>query len=164
MSVESLEQLLIHELNDLHNAEKQLVKALPRLAKAASNPKLRDAFNQHLQETKEHVKRLERAIESLDESAGGKKCRGMEGLVKEGEALLKEDMPEGLLDAALIGAARKVEHYEMVAYVSAWKLADALGQLEASSLIRQNYEEEKAADDLLTEIGEEADMMSEAAD
>src|SRR5690349_13015361 len=116
MSMDTLHDLFVDELKDVYNAEKQLVAALPRLAKAATSPELAKAFTKHLQETKGHVVRLEQAFKSLDLPARGKKCKGMEGLIEEGKEILEEDGEGNVLDAALISAAQRVEHYEMAAY------------------------------------------------
>lgn len=155
MSKESLKELYIDELRDLYNAETQLVKALPKLAKASSNDELREAFESHLRETTEHVSRLEQIFEMLEEKPTGKKCMGMEGLVKEGAETMKEDYEEEIMDSALIGAAQRVEHYEMAGYGTVKALAEALGEDEHVSLLEQTLEEEKAADEKLTEIAEE---------
>src|SRR5437764_13449075 len=116
MEMESLQDLLVAELKDLYNAENQLIKALPKMAKAASNPDLQEAFTTHLEETKEHAERLEKIFETLDESPKGKKCKAMEGLIEEGKEMMGEDDEPEVLDAALISAAQKVEHYEIASY------------------------------------------------
>src|SRR5579863_7369041 len=127
MSEEGLKELYIDELKDLFSAENQLVKALPKMAKAATSEELRSGFEEHLEQTKGHVQRLEEIFESLDESPKGKKCVGMEGLVKEGSEVMEEGFEDAVLDAGLIGAARRVEHYEMAAYTAAREIATALG-------------------------------------
>ena len=116
MEMDSLKQLYLEELKDLYSAENQLVKALPKMAKAAASEELRAGFEEHLEQTKGHVQRLEQIFEMLDESPKGKKCKGMEGLIEEGSEIMKEDFEDALLDAALIGAAQRVEHYEIAAY------------------------------------------------
>ena len=116
MPDEGLKELYVDELKDIYNAENQLVKALPKLAKAADSDELRQGFEEHLEQTKEHVARLEQIFEMLEESPKGKKCAGMEGLVEEGSEVLKEGLEGAVLDAALIGAAQRVEHYEIAAY------------------------------------------------
>jgi ferritin-like metal-binding protein YciE len=162
MSKESLKELYIDELRDLYNAETQLVKALPKMAKASANDQLREAFENHLRETSEHVSRLEQIFEQLGEKASGKKCLGMEGLVKEGSETMKEDYEDEIKDAAIIGAAQRVEHYEIAGYGTVRALAELLGEDEHVSLIEQTLEEEKKADEKLTELSE--DINSEAAE
>ena len=167
MSVESLEKLLVHDLKDLYSAEKQILQALPKMAKAATNPKLRKAFERHEQQTQEHVRRIEQCFETLEGSPTGKKCKGMEGLLEEGKEVLEEDMPEALRDAALIGAAQKVEHYEMAAYGTARELAHALGLKETALLLQLTLDEEGETDKLLTSIAESSvnpEAQSFAAD
>lgn len=155
MQKDSLRELYINELRDLYNAETQLVKALPKMAKTASNDQLRDAFQEHLRQTSEHVSRLEQIFEQLQEKPSGKKCLGMEGLVKEGAETLKEDYPGDVKDAAIIGAAQRVEHYEMAAYGTVRALAELLGENEHVPLLEQTLEEEKQADEKLTQLAEE---------
>src|ERR1700694_1342312 len=128
MSNESLKKLYVDELKDLFSAENQLVKALPKMAKAASSDELRTGFEEHLEQTKGHVQRLEEILESLDESPKGKKCVGMEGLVKEGSEVMEEDFEDAVLDAALIGAAQRVEHYEIAAYGTVCEFAKLLDE------------------------------------
>jgi ferritin-like metal-binding protein YciE len=151
----SLQELYIDELRDLYNAETQLVKALPKMAKAASNAQLREAFQEHLRQTTEHVSRLEQIFEQLGEKASGKKCLGMEGLVKEGSETMKEDYSEEVKDAAIIGAAQRVEHYEMAGYGTVRAFAELLGETEHVTLLEQTLEEEKQADEKLTQLAEE---------
>src|SRR4051812_44893781 len=123
MPQDDLKQLYIDELKDLHNAESQLVKALPKMAKAASSEELRSGFEEHLEQTKGHVQRLEQIFEMLGESPKGKKCKGMEGLIEEGSEMIEEDFEGAVKDAGLIGAAQRVEHYEIAAYGTAKALA-----------------------------------------
>jgi len=151
----SLQDLYVDELRDLYNAETQLVKALPKMAKAAANNQLRQAFEEHLRQTSEHVSRLEQIFELLEEKASGKKCLGMEGLVKEGSETMKEDYPEEVKDAAIIGAAQRVEHYEMAGYGTARAFAELLGEDEHVTLLEQTLEEEKQADEKLTQLAEQ---------
>jgi ferritin-like metal-binding protein YciE len=155
MAKDSLRELYIDELRDLYNAETQLVKALPKMAKAAANDQLREAFEEHLRETTEHVSRLEQIFEQLGEKASGKKCLGMEGLVKEGAETMKEDYEENVKDAAIIGAAQRVEHYEMAGYGTVRTFAERLGESEHVALLEQTLEEEKNADQKLTKLAEE---------
>jgi ferritin-like metal-binding protein YciE len=160
MPKENLKKLYVGELKDLFSAENQLLKALPKMAKAASSDKLRTGFEKHLEQTKVHVQRLEEIFESLDESPKGKKCVGMEGLVKEGSEMVDEGFEDAVLDAGLIGAARRVEHYEMAAYSATSELAKLLGQTKHASLLQKTLAEEKQTDeklaDLATEINSQA--------
>lgn len=155
MEKSSLQELYIDELRDLYNAETQLVKALPKMAKAASNDQLREAFQEHLRQTSEHVSRLEQIFEQLGEKASGKKCLGMEGLVKEGSETIKEDYSDEVKDAAIIGAAQRVEHYEMAGYGTVRAFAELLGETEHVSLLEQTLQEEKQADEKLMQLAEE---------
>jgi len=143
---EGLKELYVDELKDLYNAENQLVKALPKAAKAASSEELRAGFEEHLEQTKSHVQRLEQIFEMLDESPKGKKCKGMEGLIEEGSEIMEEDFEGALLDAALIGAAQRVEHYEIAAYGTVRAFAEELGESEHASLLAETLEEEKETD------------------
>ena len=156
--LQTLESLLIHEIKDLHSAETQLVKALPKMAKAASESSLRDAFETHLEETKIHVERLEKVAELLGAKPGGKTCKAMKGLVEEGEETIKEEGEPGIKDLALIGAAQRVEHYEISGYGTARAIAEALGQEDVVSLLEETLEEESNTDQLLTSLAE--DIMS----
>jgi len=156
MPLDSLQTLFENELKDVYNAEKQLVTALPRIAKAATSPQLRDAITKHLRETEGHVTRLERIFKSLDLPARGKKCKGMEGLIEEGKEILEEDGEGEVIDAALISAAQRVEHYEIAAYGTARTLAQQLGHDEAAKLLDQTLDEESAADEKLTQIAEKS--------
>lgn len=146
----------MEELKDLYSAETQLTKALPKMAKGANSPQLRQAFESHLKETEVHVQRLEQIFEGLDGSPRGKKCKGMEGLIEEGAELLKEksDFDPDTLDAGLIGAAQRVEHYEIAAYGTARTFAEQLGEEKAASLLQQTLDEEYAADKKLTALAE----------
>ncbi|MGB2607209.1 MAG: ferritin-like domain-containing protein [Candidatus Sulfotelmatobacter sp.] len=160
MQKDSLRELYIDELRDLYNAETQLVKALPKMAKASANDQLRQALEEHLRQTTEHVSRLEQIFEQLEEKPSGKKCLGMEGLVKEGVETLKEDFPEEIKDAAIIGAAQRVEHYEMAGYGTVKAFAELLGENEQVSLLQQTLDEEKEADQKLTELAEEINAQA----
>jgi ferritin-like metal-binding protein YciE len=155
MPNEGLKELYIDELKDLYSAENQLVKALPKMAKAAASEELRQGFDEHLEQTKEHVARLEKIFKALDESPKGKKCVGMEGLVKEGSEIIAEDFDDAVKDAGLIGAAQRVEHYEIAAYGTASEFARILGESEQVSLLEQTLEEEKETDQKLTELAKE---------
>jgi ferritin-like metal-binding protein YciE len=154
MPQDSLRELYIDELRDLYNAETQLVKALPKMAKAASDQPLRQAFEEHLRQTSGHVTRLEQIFEELGEKPGGKKCIAMEGLVKEGSELIGEDYPEPVMDAGIIGAAQRVEHYEIAAYETVRCFAELLGVSEQAALLKETLNEEKEAKEKLTQISE----------
>jgi ferritin-like metal-binding protein YciE len=154
MALESMQDLFLNELKDVYNAEKQILRALPRMAKAADAPALQQAFNKHLRETEGHVKRLERIFKSLGEAARGKKCKGMEGLIEEGKEILEEEGSPEVIDAALISAAQRVEHYEMAVYGCLRTYAQLLGYDEADRLLQQTLQEEEATDKALTALGE----------
>lgn len=154
MSLNSMQELLISELKDLYSAEKQLVQALPKLAKNATSETLKQAFTDHLEETRTHVQRLEQACDELGAKPTGKKCKGMEGLVDEGQEVIDEDAEDAVRDAALIAAAQRVEHYEMAAYGCAITYAEELGLTSVAKLLKQTIAEEEAADKKLTEIAE----------
>jgi ferritin-like metal-binding protein YciE len=151
----ALRELYIDELRDIYNAETQLVKVLPKMAKAAANAQLRQGFEEHLRQTSEHVSRLEQIFEMLDEKPSGKKCLGMEGLVKEGAETMREKYSDPVMDAAIIGAAQRVEHYEIAAYGTVREFARLLGEDEHISLLEQTLEEEKETDTKLTELAEQ---------
>jgi ferritin-like metal-binding protein YciE len=146
--------LLIHELQDLYSAETQLVKALPKMARAATNDELQSGFNEHLQQTKQHVERLERIMGILGASPQGKTCKAMQGLIAEGEETMQEDAEPAVRDAALIAAAQKVEHYEIAGYGSARTFAELLAQDEISEILQETLDEEGETDKRLTEIAE----------
>ena len=151
---ETLHDAFIDELRDSYDAEKQLTKALPKLAKAASNPKLREAFEKHLEETQGHVRRLEQVFESLDERVRGKHCDGIAGIIEEGKAIMEESFEDGAMDACLIAAGQRAEHYEMAAYGTLVAWAQAMGHNEAAKLLQQTLDEEKAADKKLSSLAE----------
>ena len=163
MKLETLRELYIEELKDLYSAETQITKALPKLAETATNSALRQAFEHHLEETRNHVARLEQIFEKLDESAKGKTCEGMKGLLKEGDERAKEDGDTDVLDAGLISAAQRVEHYEIAAYGSARTYAELLGEKEAVRLLEQTLEEEKTADAKLTQVARKINVEAKAA-
>jgi ferritin-like metal-binding protein YciE len=154
MEMESLKELYVDELKDLWSAETQITKALPKMMKAASNPKLKKAFNTHLKQTERHVKRLERIFKELDESPRGKKCVGMEGLIKEGQELIKEKPEADVLDAGLIAAAQHVEHYEIAGYGCVRTWARQMGEDRQAELLQETLDEEEQTDRLLTELAE----------
>jgi ferritin-like metal-binding protein YciE len=159
MPEQALRELYIDELKDLFSAESQLVKALPKMAKAANSEELRAGFEEHLQQTKGHVQRLETIFKQLDENSKGTKCKGMEGLIEEGSEAIDE-YEGAVLDAALIGAAQRVEHYEIAGYGTVIAFAEELGESEHVSLLNETLEEEKATDEKLTELS--GDINSEA--
>jgi ferritin-like metal-binding protein YciE len=152
MTVKTTRGLLIDELRDIYHAEKQLVKALPKMARAAKSTKLREAFEHHLEETKGQVERLEQVFEKLDARSSGKRCEAMEGLIDEAKELIEEIATPEVLDAALIMAAQKVEHYEIASYGAACSLAKLLGEDDAAKLLHESLEEEKKADETLTKL------------
>ncbi|MBV9122697.1 MAG: ferritin-like domain-containing protein [Planctomycetes bacterium] len=154
MKMSSLEDLFIHELKDLYSAENQIIKALPKMEKNATSPELKKAFQEHLEKTRGHVQRLEQIFERLEGTPKGKKCKAVEGLVEEGKEIMGEDLEPPVLDAALIAAAQKVEHYEMAAYGCVRTWARQLGQNEAARLLQQTLDEEAEADKTLTQIAE----------
>jgi ferritin-like metal-binding protein YciE len=154
MSVSSLRDLYQEQLKDLYNAEQQLIKALPKMAKAANSEDLKAAFEDHLGQTKQHAQRIETIFEQMGEKPTGKKCKAMEGLVEEGGEVIDEEMEEGIKDAALIAAAQRVEHYEIAGYGCVRAYAERLGDTEAASLLAETLEEEKKADELLNGIAE----------
>jgi ferritin-like metal-binding protein YciE len=156
MKLNSLQDLYIEELRDLYSAENQITKALPKMAKAASSPKLKTAFEEHLEQTKGHVERLETIFKKLGKSPTGKTCAAMKGLVEEGSELIdeKDDADPAVLDAGLIAAAQRVEHYEMAGYGSVRTFAQLLGENEAADLLQQTLDEEGETDKKLTSLAE----------
>ena len=153
MQLGSINDVFTHELQDLHSAETQLVEALPKMAQAASSDELRRAFEQHLDETRDHVRRLDEISAQVGISAAGETCKGMAGLIKEGDDIVKAQSADpAAKDAALIAAAQRVEHYEIAAYGTARTLADELGMDDAKDLLDQTLDEESQADKLLTKI------------
>ena len=161
MANDSLRELYIDELRDLYSAETQLTKALPKMAKASSNSELRQAFEEHLRQTSEQVSRLEQIFDMLGEKATGKKCLGMEGLVKEGAEVMKEDYEGAVMDAALIGAAQRVEHYEIAGYGTVREFAELMGEEEHVSLLDETLEEEKQTDEKLTQLAEDINSQAQ---
>src|SRR5688572_7456715 len=154
MALETLHDLWVHELKDLYSAERQLVQALPKMAKAATSEELRTALENHLAETEEQANRIEQILESFGESPRGQKCAGMEGLIEEGKDFLKEDADPDVMDAGIIVAAQKVEHYEIATYGAVCEYARMMGHTEAVQLLEQTLEEEKNADKLLNQLAE----------
>jgi ferritin-like metal-binding protein YciE len=163
MKLATLDDLYVNELKDLYNAEHQLLKALPKMAKAASFPELAQAFTDHLEETKGQIERLEKIFSKLDVSPKGKKCKAMEGLLDEGKELMEEDADPTVMDAALIASAQRVEHYEMAGYGCVRTFARLLGYEQAADLLQQTLDEEGAADKKLTELAETVINVEAAA-
>jgi ferritin-like metal-binding protein YciE len=159
----TLHDAFLDELQDTYDAEKQLTKALPKLAKAATSPELRAAFEAHLEETREHVERLEQVFERLNEKVRGKHCDGIAGIIDEGKSIMEEDFDEATMDACLIAAGQRAEHYEMAAYGTLVAWARGMGHKEAVKLLQKTLEEEKAADEKLTALAE-GGINQEAAD
>lgn len=152
MKMDNLKKLFIHELKDIYSAETQLTKALPKMAKAANHKELQQAFEQHLKETEGHVKRLEQIFEKLEGKPTGEKCEAMEGLIEEGESLIKEKMDDDVNDAALVAAAQKVEHYEIASYGTVRRWAEELGETEIEKILKTTLDEEYSADEKLNKI------------
>jgi ferritin-like metal-binding protein YciE len=150
--METLKDLYIHELKDLYSAEKQLLRALPKMAKAASNEKLRAGFEKHLAQTQEHADRLEKILTSHDETTRGPKCKGMEGLIAEGEEILEETADDEVRDAGLISAAQRVEHYEIAGYGCARTYAELMGDKTGARLLQKTLDEEADTDKKLTQL------------
>lgn len=154
MKVTNLKELFVEELKDLYSAEKQLIEALPKMADAAVSPELKKGFQDHLAQTKRQLSRLEEIFAGMEYSPRGKKCIGMEGLIKEGEEIIKSDMDKSVLDAALIAAAQRVEHYEIAAYGTVRVFAELLGETQAMRLLDQTLQEEGNTDKRLTSFAE----------
>jgi ferritin-like metal-binding protein YciE len=152
--IRTFEDLFVDELKDLYNAEQQLTRALPRMAKAASTPQLKKLIEEHLEVTRQQVQRLEQVFEEIGAPAKGKTCQAMKGLIEEGQELVKEGMESEVLDAGIIGAAQRVEHYEIAGYGTARTMAETLGHKRAAKLLEQTLKEEKAADEKLTRLAE----------
>lgn len=152
MSVDNIEKLFVNELKDLYSAEKQITKALPKMAKAASSEELRTAFETHLKETEGQIQRLDRVFQILEKTSGGKTCMGMKGVLEEGAEMLTETAEGDIRDAAMISAAQRVEHYEIAAYGAVRTYADLLGQKEIAQLLQETLNEEGEADHKLTQI------------
>jgi len=159
----TLHEAFIEELRDTYDAEKQLIKALPKLAKAAASTDLRTAFETHLEETKGHVERLEQVFESLDEKPRGKHCEGIAGIIEEGKSIMEEEFDDATMDACLIAAGQRAEHYEMAAYGTLIAWAQSMGHTEATNLLQEILEEEKATDKKLSSLAE-GGINQEAAD
>jgi ferritin-like metal-binding protein YciE len=158
VEINSLRELYIDQLRDLYDAENQLIKALPKMAKGATSDQLREGIEEHLEQTRGQAERLEQIFERLGEKPKGKKCKGMQGLVEEGNETLKEDMEEDTKDAAIIAAAQRVEHYEISGYGTARTYANLLGENEDVELLEETLEEEKETDQKLTQLAEEINV------
>jgi ferritin-like metal-binding protein YciE len=168
MKLDTLQKLYTNELRDLYNAENQLLKALPKMAKAASSEELKNAFQKHLEQTKSHVERLEHVFEDAGEKPKGKTCQAMKGLIEEGAKMLEEDGEESVLDAGIIVAAQKVEHYEIAAYGSVRTFAELLGKNKSAELLQTTLDEESETNEALNQLAEgivnpEALMETEVA-
>jgi len=158
MKIETLQELFIDELKDLYSAETQIIKALPKMIKNANSDELREAFEEHLEQTKGHVDRLDQILGELDASPRGKKCKGMEGLLEEAKELMEEDIEPEVLDAGLISEAQRIEHYEIAGYGTVRTYAELLGLDEAAKLLQQTLDEEKETDRKLTSIAESVNV------
>jgi len=158
MKIESLQELFIDELKDLYSAETQIIKALPKMIKNANSDELRGSFEEHLQQTKGHVGRLEQIFGDLNASPRGKKCKGMEGLIDEAKELMEEDTEPEVLDAGMISMAQRVEHYEIAGYGTVRTYAELLGMDEAANLLQQTLDEEKETDRKLSSIAESVNV------
>jgi ferritin-like metal-binding protein YciE len=154
VKTKTLRDLWIDELKDLYNAEHQILKALPSMAKAANDPGLRRAFEAHLKQSKEHVERLDQVFELIEQTPRGKRCKGIEGIIAEGKETMEQELPESLGDAALIAGAQRVEHYEIAAYGTVRAFAEVLGETDAAELLTLTLDEEKATDETLSEIAD----------
>jgi ferritin-like metal-binding protein YciE len=154
MKLNTLQDLLVEELQDIYDAENQILKALPKMAKAASAPQLQQAFEQHLEQSRMHVTRLDQVFQQLGTKSKGKSCKAMQGLITEGEEMIKEKADPAVRDAGLIAAAQRVEHYEMAAYGCARTYARQLGQPQVASLLQQTLDEEGMTDKKLTQLAE----------
>jgi len=163
MSLDSLRDLYVEELKDIYSAEKQLLKALPKMAKRAESPELQQAFREHHDVTQKQVERLDQIFESLGKRASGKKCKGMEGLIEEGQELIEEEGEPAVIDAGLIAAAQRVEHYEIAVYGTLKTYARILGDGDAAGLLEETLEEEKETDEKLNQIAESLNLEAEGA-
>ena len=164
MKANSLHELYLEELKDLYDAENQIIKALPKMVEAASSEELQGALTEHLEVTREQAKRLEQIFQNMGEKLKAEKCKGMEGLIKEGSDILSEDMDEDVKDAAIISAAQRIEHYEMAGYGTVRTWANLLGETEAEELLQETLDEEKEADEKLNELAEEINVQAESGE
>lgn len=163
MSIENLEDLFLHELKDIYDGEKRILKALPKMAKAATSEELQAAFQEHQVQTEQQIERLEQVFEYLEKAARGKKCLGIQGLIEEGSELMKEDAEPPVMDAGLIAAAQKVEHYEIATYGTLVTYAKILGLAQASELLKETLAEEKETDKKLTKLASQINFEAESA-
>lgn len=154
MKLNTLKDLYIHELKDLYSAEKQLLKALPKMARAATSKELASGFQEHLKQTEEHAKRLEKILGKLDQTTRGPKCKGMEGVIEEGAEMIEEEADEEVRDAGLIAAAQRVEHYEIAGYGTARTYAELLGDKESAKILQTTLDEEAETDEKLTRLAQ----------
>ena len=152
--LKSLKDLMIDELKDIQNAEKQIIAALPKMQKKASNPELKNAFSEHLEQTREHVSRLEQVFEICDQKPAGKTCRAMQGIIEEAKEMMEEEAEPSVMDAALIASAQRVEHYEIAAYGTVRTYARILGMPDAEKLLQKTLDEEAETDELLSQLAE----------
>jgi ferritin-like metal-binding protein YciE len=165
MELDSLQKLYVEELKDLYSAEKQIIQALPKMVKKATHPQLKAAFQEHLEVTQSQLARLDQIFEGLGKSPRGKKCKAMEGLIEEGKETMQEDMDDDVMDAALIAAAQRIEHYELAGYGTVRTYAQLLGEKDAAKLLQQTLDEEGDADKKLTQLAESSinvEAMTEA--
>jgi ferritin-like metal-binding protein YciE len=162
VKVNSLQELYVDELKDLYDAENQIIKALPKMIDAASSEELQNALTEHLEVTREQAKRIEQIFQNMGEKLKAEKCKGMEGVIREGAEILSEDMDENVKDAAIISAAQRVEHYEMAGYGTVRTWANLLGESEAEELLQETLDEEKEADEKLNELAEQINVQAEA--
>jgi ferritin-like metal-binding protein YciE len=164
MSIENLQDLFLHELKDIYDGEKRILKALPKMAKAASSDELRAGFEEHRNQTEQQVERLEKVFELLEKPARGKKCMGLEGLLEEGAEFMEEDAEPAVMDAGLIAAAQKVEHYEIATYGTLATYAKMLGLDEAVELLEETLAEEKETDEKLTELASQINFEAQESE
>jgi ferritin-like metal-binding protein YciE len=164
VKVSSLQELYLEELKDLYDAENQIIKALPKMIDAASSEELQNALTEHLEVTRGQAKRIEQIFQNMGEKLKAEKCKGMEGVIKEGADILSEDMSEPVKDAAIISAAQRVEHYEMAGYGTVRTWANLLGESEAEELLQQTLDEEKEADEKLNELAEQINVQAESGE
>jgi ferritin-like metal-binding protein YciE len=164
MTIASLRDLYVEQLRDLYDGENQIIKALPKMIESTESEELRSALEEHLEITRQQAQRLETIFEGLGEDAKGEKCKGMEGIIKEGSEVVKEDMSDTVKDAAIIAAAQRVEHYEIAGYGTVRTYADLLGEEQAVELLQQTLDEEKEADEKLSQLAEEINVEAEGGE
>jgi ferritin-like metal-binding protein YciE len=164
MKITSLRELYVEQLRDLYDGENQIIKALPKMIESTESEELSSALEEHLEVTRQQAQRLEQIFQGLGENSKGEKCKGMEGIIKEGSEVMKEDMPESVKDAAIIASAQRVEHYEIAGYGTVRTYAELLGEEEAVDLLQQTLDEEKEADEKLSGLAEEINVEAEEGD